>query len=152
MSPNGEILIAGDGAVAAAHDADTLDVVHPFDASPYRVTYRPDGEQVAVSTQTYTTHTTNVNRDVVFDTIPVRLLNGATLEPEPVQLGGWPAGAVEAWDLDYSADGRRLAADLCVMHDWEHLGLHMHVRPCGTWPRPTTRCRASRPDACGGLP
>ena len=48
----------------------------------------------------------------------MRLLNGDTLEPEPVQLGGLPAGDVEAWDLDYSADGRRLAADLCVMRDW----------------------------------
>jgi WD40 repeat protein/DNA-binding SARP family transcriptional activator len=114
VAPDGETLIAGDGATAAAHDPDTLDVAQPLDASPSSVVYRPDGEQLAVSTHTFTS---NTGYDVVLDTIPVRLLNAATLEPEPVQLGGWPAGAVHAWDLDYSADGRRLAALLCVMHD-----------------------------------
>jgi WD40 repeat protein len=49
----------------------------------------------------------------------VRLLIGDNLEPEPVQLGGLPVGVVETWDLAYSADSRRLAADLCVVHDWE---------------------------------
>ena len=41
-SPDGETLIAGDGAVVAAHEADTLDVVHTFDAAhvPSRVPAR----------------------------------------------------------------------------------------------------------------
>ena len=115
VSPNGEVVIGGDGASAAAHDAATLDVVHSFDAAPAGVAYRPGGEQLAVATQTYGSEG---NWNVVFDTIPVRLLDAATLEPEPVQLGGWPEGDLEVWDLDYSDDGRRLAADLCVMHDW----------------------------------
>ncbi|MET0459643.1 MAG: BTAD domain-containing putative transcriptional regulator, partial [Ilumatobacteraceae bacterium] len=114
-SPDGETLIAGDGAVVAAHEADTLDVVYTFDAPMSQAVYRPDGDQLAVSTHTFGS---DARGDVVFDTIPVRLLNAATLEPEPAQLGGWPPGAVEARDLDYSADGRRLAANLCVQHDW----------------------------------
>jgi WD40 repeat protein/DNA-binding SARP family transcriptional activator len=112
--PDGEVLIAGNGLAAAAHDAGTLDVVHTFAIAPSSVVYRPDGEQLAVSTHRYD----DGPWDVVFDSVPVRLLDGATLEPEPIQLGGWPAGAVQAWDLHYSADGRRLAANLCVMHDW----------------------------------
>ena len=115
VRPDGEVLIASDGATAAVHDADTLDVVDTFDAPVQVAAYRPGGEQLAVST-----HTVSASGpyDVVFDTIPVRLLNAATLEPESVQLGGWPAGRIQAWDLDYSADGRRLAAELCEMRDW----------------------------------
>jgi WD40 repeat protein/DNA-binding SARP family transcriptional activator len=117
VRPDGAVLIAGDGAAAAAHDAGTLAVVHTFDVPPASVVYRPDGEQVAVSTHTYRL---DGPWNPVFDTVPMRLLDAATLEPEPVQLGGWPAGAIEAWDLDYSGDGRRLAATLCVMHDWNN--------------------------------
>ena len=115
VSPDGEVVIAGDGASAAAHDADTLDVLHRFDGPIQKVVYGPDGEQVAMSTHMYGA---NGPWDTIHDTIPVRLLNGGILEPAPVQLAGWPEGKGEAWDLDYSADGRRLAADLCVMHDW----------------------------------
>jgi WD40 repeat protein len=115
VSPDGEVVIAGDGASAAAHDADTLDVVHRFDHPVQTVVYRPDGKQLAISTHVYGSEGP---WNTSFDTVPVRLLRGATFEPEPVQLGGFPAGAGEAWDIDYSADGRRVAADLCVMHDW----------------------------------
>ena len=39
VRPDGEVLIASDGATAAIHDADTLDVVHTFDTPPYKSPY-----------------------------------------------------------------------------------------------------------------
>lgn len=113
--PDGKVVIAGDGTSVAAHDAETLDVVHRFDGPIQKVVWGPNGDRVAVATPAFADGRWGPRND---ETVPVRLLDGATLEPASDQLGGWPEGDGGAWDLDYSADGRRLAADVCVMHDW----------------------------------
>ena len=53
---------------------------------------------------------TSFDRD--FAALPIVLIDAATLEDEPVQLGGLPTGEVEGWDIDYSADGRFLTASV----------------------------------------
>ena len=118
MTPGGEVVIASSGGQAVALDADTLDVVHTFDSPPAAVVGRPGREQIAVSARTFAAY--GPPRDLTTAAAPVLLLDPTTFEPEAVQLGGWPSGqtAAEAGDLYYSADGSHLAAELCVLRDW----------------------------------
>ena len=108
VHPHGERVLFGDGATASLRDAGTLGGLDRLDAPPFRAEFRPDGAQLAVST-----HGFRANGDAIHGTVPLRLLDATTLAEEPVQLGGWPADRAQGWDLDYSADGSRLAAAVC---------------------------------------
>ena len=61
------------------------------------IAFSPDGSTAAIGL-------------AVLATRPVRLLDGSTLEPLPLQLPGLPQRPSRVVDLEYSADGTRIAA------------------------------------------
>jgi WD40 repeat protein len=97
------VLAVGDGL----YDSVTLERRGGLDVVPANVQFRPDGQQLAVAVNTVIGFGVRE-----FGDPPLRLIDTATYGEEPVQLGGLPPGDFETWDLDYSADGRFLAASL----------------------------------------
>ena len=69
------------------------------------------------------------------------MVDAATLEDEPVQLGGLPSGKVEGWDIDYSADGRFLAASV-DSHDVTELSTTVLVWDVAAPAEPILRFRS----------
>jgi WD40 repeat protein/DNA-binding SARP family transcriptional activator len=66
--------------------------------------FSPDGKQLAVGFHT-------------FEGDPVQLLDGATLLPSGVQLGGLPEAPAQAMDVSFSPDGSRIAATFQEFRD-----------------------------------
>jgi WD40 repeat protein len=97
-------------------------MVHGFGQPIAQAEFRSDRTQLAVVAQT------SMPGDGPYVTLgPVRLLDAATFSPSATQLGGVALGPprdvasgspVEALDIDISADGTHLAADLCAFRDW----------------------------------
>jgi WD40 repeat protein len=73
------------------------------DVAAWRTEMRPDGRQLAVSTQE------ELGSNKAFPIPSVRLVDVATMKDAPVQLGGTPPN-VWPQAVDYSEDGRFLAA------------------------------------------
>jgi WD40 repeat protein/DNA-binding SARP family transcriptional activator len=106
---DGTVAIGGTAAGVSFLAANTLDPVDTYDEPPSKLEYRADGRQIAVAT---TIGPAGSASSTELDAVPVRLVEAATLEEQPVQLGGLPGGQVEVSDLHYSADGRFLAVAL----------------------------------------
>jgi WD40 repeat protein/DNA-binding SARP family transcriptional activator len=106
---DGTVAIGGAAAGVSFLAADTLDPADTYDEPPSKLEYRADGRQIAVATTIGRVESASSRE---FDAAPVRLVDAATLEEQPVQLGGLPGGQVEVADLHYSADGRFLAVAL----------------------------------------
>jgi WD40 repeat protein/DNA-binding SARP family transcriptional activator len=83
------------GAHLSLYSAGSLGRLTTADVLTRELAFRPDGRQLAIAT---------------YDPELVRLVDADTLEDAPVQLGSAPESATAAWDLDYSSDGRFLAA------------------------------------------
>ena len=108
-SPDGRTVVTYDDEnFVRAYDADTLRLLDTFDAnvpgapgdsiySVAQMSFSPDGRTLALGT-------------VTSDPQPVRLLDTRTYEPAAVQLGGQPRGITHVGDVEFSADGRVLAA------------------------------------------
>ena len=108
-SPDGRTVVTYDDEnFVRAYDADTLRLLDTFDAnvpgapgdsiySVAQMTFSADGRTLALGT-------------VTSDPQPVRLLDTRTYEPAAVQLGGQPRGITHVGDVEFSADGRVLAA------------------------------------------
>jgi WD40 repeat protein/DNA-binding SARP family transcriptional activator/energy-coupling factor transporter ATP-binding protein EcfA2 len=90
--------IAVGGVEVSLYDAVTLGELATTDLLAREVAFRPDGEQLAIAA------------DDVNDSRPIRLVDADTLQESPVQFGDVPEPPAEALDLDYSSDGRFLAA------------------------------------------
>jgi WD40 repeat protein len=103
---DGTVAIGGAAAGVSFLAANTLDPVDTYDEPPSKLEYRADGRQIAVAT---TIGPAGSASSTELDAVPVRLVEAATLEEQPVQLGGLPGWQVEVSDLHYSADGRFLA-------------------------------------------
>ena len=149
VRPDGEVLIAGDGATAAVHDADTLDVVHTFDTPLKSRAYRPDGEQLAVSTQTFASSGT-VRRRLRHDP-------GASLERRHPRTGAGPARRVARRRCRGLGPGLQRRRTPSRRRTLRHarlvsLGLQLHRDGVGPGARPSTPCRASRSVVRGGWP
>jgi WD40 repeat protein len=100
VSPDGTRVAAGGKQGTSLYDAVTLERLASSDLATGKLEFRPDGHQLAVATHR------------LFDPRPVYLLDAVTLEEASVQLGGLPDTPADAWDLDYSADGRFLTASV----------------------------------------
>jgi WD40 repeat protein len=112
LSPDGRTLAAYDtDNVVSEVDVESGEVLAAYDTDgPGRnlqfwtttpTAFSPDGAQLAVGTQTFTT-------------APVVLLDTSTWRPEPVQPTGFPTAAAKTMSVSYSADGRYLAAALAL--------------------------------------
>jgi WD40 repeat protein/DNA-binding SARP family transcriptional activator len=97
VSPDGRRVAVG-GVQVWLYDAGTLGRLATTDMLTRELAFHPDGQQLAIAT------------DDLRDPRPVRLVDPDNLEDAPVQLGGAPEPAAEVSDLDYSSDGRSLAA------------------------------------------
>ncbi|HEU0213202.1 MAG TPA: BTAD domain-containing putative transcriptional regulator [Jiangellaceae bacterium] len=104
---DGTVAIGGAAAGVSFLAAGTLDPADTYDDPPRQLEYRADGRQIAVATTI-----TPAGSSSELDAAPVRLVDAATREEEPVQLGGFPGTEVEVSDLHYSADGERLAVSV----------------------------------------
>ncbi len=111
VSPAGDLVAAsraGEGDGVLLLDATTLEPVPFADDTPASaIAFSPDGKLLAVAVNQWTGNDGSPAR---IDAQPVRLYDvddGARVER---QLGGFPAGASVEYDLDFSADGRRVVA------------------------------------------
>jgi WD40 repeat protein/DNA-binding SARP family transcriptional activator len=104
---DGTVAIGGAAAGVSFLAANTLDPADTYDDPPRQLEYRADGRQIAIATTITPTGSSSE-----LDAAPVRLVDAAALEEEPVQLGGFPSRQVEVSDLHYSADGDMLAVSL----------------------------------------
>ncbi len=81
---------------------------------------------------------------------------GASLERRHARTGAGPARRVARperstpWTCDYSADGRRLAADLCVMRDWWVWDFDLHRDGVGPGVARASRAEHPGPPCVGG--
>ena len=110
----------------------------------WKFEFRPDGKQLAVSAQ--------IDPDTPFDpdapnaglpAQPVRLVDAATLQDEPVQLGGIPENAGPS-EPHYSVDGRFLAVSFDVTATAPQSPLGPRVGPGVT--AAARCCSVERPD------
>ncbi len=100
VSPDGRRIAVG-GPETTLYDVGTLGRIATSELSTDKLAFRPDGRQLAVAVSDN------------YSARMVRLLDPVTLEETAVQLGGLPDDRpVVVYDLDYSADGRFLAASL----------------------------------------
>jgi WD40 repeat protein len=139
---DGTVAIGGAAAGVSFLAANTLDPVDTYDEPPSKLEYRADGRQIAVAT---TIGPAGSASSTELGAVPVRLVEAATLEEQPVQLGGLPGGQVEVSDLHYSADGRFLAVALDRYEDEQYASSVLvwdmtmpdrpvqHVRPGRAW-------------------
>jgi len=104
---DGTVAIGGAVAGVSFRAADTLDPADTYDEPSSKLEYRADGRQIAVATTI-----ASAGSSSELDAAPIRLVDAATLEEQPVQLGGFAGRQVEVSDLHYSADGDRLAVSL----------------------------------------
>jgi len=99
VSPDRRRLAVG-GRETTLYDLDTLSRIATWDVGTNTLAFRPDGRQLAAAVNLSTARV-------------VRLLDPNTLEETAVRLGGLPDGrSAVSFDLDYSADGRFLAASV----------------------------------------
>jgi WD40 repeat protein len=106
VSPDGEVVaVGGPFEGVSFRDADTLEPLGSLEEPPWRLMFRPDGQQIAIAANTYSDNPTHIP----FDPIPALLVDATTFAPQPAQLGGQPGPQSVASDLRYSADGRYLA-------------------------------------------
>ncbi|MET0727662.1 MAG: hypothetical protein ABWZ76_05115, partial [Acidimicrobiales bacterium] len=109
VSPDGELVaVSGVPGAVSFHDADTLEQSGTLDVPSWKIQFRPDGEQIAVAASSTTSEYP----------LPVLLVDSTTFEPERVQLGDQPPGGI-AWDMNYSANGRYLAATFDLLRQGE---------------------------------
>ena len=110
-SPDGSLLAAsrpGEGEGLLLMDADTLEPL-PFadDIPASGIAFSPDSSLLAMAVNQWTG---NIGAPARIDPQPVRLYDMPDGTRADRQLGGFPAGASVEYDLDFSADGRRLVA------------------------------------------
>ncbi len=91
-------LVAVGGEQVSLYDPGTLHRAATAEVLASQLAFHPDGRQLAIAT------------DDEYDPSKVRLVDAATFGVLPVQLGGAPGPPAEARDVDYSSDGRSLAA------------------------------------------
>jgi WD40 repeat protein len=105
VSPDGTVVGAGEAyGHVFFYDTSTRELLGTYNEMPVsNFEFRPDGEQLAVSGQPDPTTGTPLGQP------SVRLVDPATFEDEPVQLGGIPESELVSTP-HYSADGRFLSA------------------------------------------
>jgi WD40 repeat protein len=91
--------VAVGGEQVSLYDAGTLGRLASADVPGLELAFHPDGRQLAV-----------ILAENLLDPHPVRLVDANTFEDVPVQVGGLIEPEAGGTDLDYSADGRFLAA------------------------------------------
>ena len=107
VSPDGTVVGVGEayGAVSF-YDTSTRELLGTYDEMPvWKFEFRSDGKQLAVSGQPDQTSGTPLGQP------SLRLVDAATFEDEPVQLGGIPESEFVSAP-HYSADGRFLERGL----------------------------------------
>ena len=103
---DGGVVAVGDpfGGVAF-HDAVTLAPLGSFPDPPWTLKFRPGGTTLAMAANPY-----NPNGPRQLDPVPVVIVDASTFQLADTQLGGQPGPRASALSLEYSADGRFLAA------------------------------------------
>ncbi len=104
VSPDGQSLAVYDRrSQVTLYDATTWDALHTSPGTarvPYKwfapMAFSPDGDTLAVG-------------GPPLSRVPIRMLDGQTLEPLPVQLPDLPSQGVRVADITYSADGSAMA-------------------------------------------
>ena len=87
----------------AFHDPATFAPLGSFPDPPWTLKFQPGGTTLAMAANPF-----NPNGPQQLDPMPVVIVDAATFERAPTQLGGQPARAT-VWSLEYSANGRYLA-------------------------------------------
>jgi WD40 repeat protein/DNA-binding SARP family transcriptional activator len=102
---DGKVVAVGDEFTGIAfHDPATLALLGSFPEPSWTLKFRPGGTTLAMSASAY-----DPNGPLQLDPMPVVIVDTATFQLASTQLGGQPERAF-AWSLEYSADGRYLAA------------------------------------------
>ena len=103
---DGGVVAVGDpfGGVAF-HDPVTLAPLGSFPDPPWTLKFRPGGTTLAMAANPY-----NPNGPQQLDPVPVVIVDASTFQLADTQLGGQPGPRASALNLEYSADGRFLAA------------------------------------------
>ncbi len=128
------VTVSSDGALVAEsdprqgvqlYDAETMAPVPFGDDTPTSVIrFSPDGQVLAAAVN----HWQESGRERIVP-LPVRLYDVRGMRLSDRQLGGWPAGSSVDYRLDFSRDGRRLAAGVMLWDDdakdWRRSG-HRH--------------------------
>ena len=123
VSPDGRVVAAGGPAQGVSfRGTDGLDELGFVDEPPWRIRFRPpDGEQLVIAANVYS------NEEVVeLDPNPAPIVDTATFEQAPAQLGGWPQQSA-AGDVRYSADGRFLAASFDIYGESEDASIAAQI-------------------------
>jgi WD40 repeat protein/DNA-binding SARP family transcriptional activator len=105
VSPDGRFVAVGKtDSDLSVYDTSTRELVGSYDEMPVMwFEFRPDGRQLAVNGMPDTRSGSGQ-----VPSPPVRLVDTATWEEEPVQLGGIPIDTIGFEQARYSADGRFL--------------------------------------------
>ena len=103
---DGGVVAVGDpfGGVAF-RDSVTLAPLGSFPDPPWSLKFRPGGSTMAMATNPYVP-----NGPQQLDPVPVVIVDASTFQLSDIQLGGQPGPRARALNLEYSADGRYLAA------------------------------------------
>ena len=108
VSPDGHLVAAGDPfAGVRFFDGETLELVGQYPEPPSNLAFRPQGDQLALTTNTFAVNSAGTG---TLDPEPLVLVDPVTFERHATQPGDLPEGEVSAWAVDYSGDGRFLAA------------------------------------------
>ena len=125
------VAVSSDGVLVAEsdprqgvhlYDAETMAPVPFGDDTPTSVIrFSPDGHLLAAAVN----HWQESGGERIVP-LPVRLYDLPGMGLSDRQLGGWPAGSSVDYRLDFSRDGRRLAAGVMLWdddaHDWRRAG------------------------------
>jgi WD40 repeat protein len=125
------VTVSSDGALVAEsdprqgvqlYDAETMAPVPFGDDTPTSVIrFSPDGQVLAAAVN----HWQESGGERIVP-LPVRLYDVRGMKFSDRQLGGWPAGSTVDYRMDFSRDGRRLAAGVMLWdgdaNDWRRAG------------------------------